>query len=908
MNQDLGANMNNDFVHLHLHTDYSLMDGCQKPSMVFDRLKELGMNRVAVTNHGNVINMPYIIEQGAKKGIQVIPGCEFYVCWDHSALIKDVDHKKVYHMVVLAINNKGYKNLLQLSSKGYLVGKYHKPRIDREMLELHSEGLIVLTACLNGTLANQIGKHGKCAVDLEDDIKWFKEVFDDRVYLEIQRHPNLPEMDAANEGLIELSMIHDLPIVATCDAHYSRKEHFNAWQSMMLLQTQFRFGHDLENDYYIKSHQEMADLFKDFPEAITETARIADRCTPITFDKSIKYPPFDTAGMGPDAYLRKLCKEGLDRRINAGQIPSTKRKQYEERYDYECKVLAEKNFSTYILIVADFIVWAKDKGIRVGPGRGSGAGSLVTYLTRITEVDPMYPGWDLIFERFINPERDSFPDIDTDFDDLRRGEVIDYVTNKYGNEYVCRILTIMGIAAKGAIREICRRYEVSPAETNAFSKMIPGPIRGRATKLEDAPKLSPEFKAKIESDPKFMMIYQTALIIEGMAKSTSTHAAGIIISDEKKLWEHVALMLDKNGNTTSADDMKVMEMLGFIKMDFLGLETESIITDTLVRIKKNYGIDIDIDAIDLNDQAVYKEIFIKGMLNGTFQLGGSSGFRNVTMLFAPRNIAEISDINAVYRPGPLDNGFVEYYAENKARVLKGQPIQYMMKVDNAERQKDIEDILRITYGTCLYQEQIQFIAQKVAGYTLGGADLLRRAIGKKNPVEMEVQKKVFIDGCVKNKISKQSAEDLFTQIEKFADYCFNKSHSIAYSLITYQTGWLKHYYPAEFYAANLTSVAGNRNKTIQFLAACREEGIKILPPSIQSSMLDYTTTPEGIRFGLNAVKGIGSAVIKPIIDERNLNGKFTSYFNFLNRIKGKGVDKGSVIALIESGAFSELLD
>jgi DNA polymerase-3 subunit alpha len=884
------------------------MDGCQKPSMVFDRVKELGMNKVAVTNHGNVINMPYIIEQGAKKGVQVIPGCELYVCWDHSALIKDVEHKKVYHMVVLAMNNTGYKNLLQLTSKGYLIGKYHKPRVDREMLEQHSEGLIVLTACLNGTLANQIGKGGKCAADLSNDIKWLKEVFDDRVYLEIQRHPNLPEMDAANEGLIELSMIHDLPVVATCDAHYSRKEHFNAWQSMMLLQTQFRFGHDLENDYYIKGHDEMAELFKDFPEAISETARIAERCEPITFDKSIKYPPFDTAGMGPDAYLRKLCKEGLDRRIAAGQIPAHKRKDYEERYDYECKILAEKNFSTYILIVADFIVWAKDKGIRVGPGRGSGAGCLAAYLTRITEVDPLYPGWDLIFERFINPERDSFPDIDTDFDDLRRGEVIDYVINKYGDDHVCRILTIMGIAAKGAVREICRRYEVPPSETNLFSKMIPGPIRGRATKLEDAPKLSPEFKAKIESDPKFKMIYETALIIEGMAKSTATHAAGIIISDHKKLWEHVALMLDKNGKTTSADDMKVMEMLGFIKMDFLGLKTESIIADILARIYKNHGIKIDIDCIDLNDQSVYKDILIKGLLAGVFQLGGSSGFKQVTTLFAPHNIAEISDINAVYRPGPLDNGFVEYYAENKARALRGQPIQYMMTVDNPERQKDIEDILKGTYGTCLYQEQIQFIAQRVAGYTLGGADLLRRAIGKKKPEEMEIQKKVFVDGCMKNNISKQSAVELFTQIEKFADYCFNKSHSIAYSLITYRTAWLKKHYPAEFYAANLTSVADNRNKTIQFLSSCREEGIKILPPSIQSSMLDYTTTDEGIRFGLNAVKGIGGSVINPIIEERFANGKFTSYFNFLTRVQGKGVDRASIIALIESGAMSELLE
>lgn len=895
------------FVHLHLHTDYSMMDGCQKPSMVFERLTELGMNKVAITNHGNVINMPYIIEQGAKKGIQVIPGCEFYVCWDHSAIIKDDDHKKTYHMVVLAMNNVGYKNLLKLSSLGYIVGKYYKPRIDREMLEKHSEGLIILTACLNGTLANQIGKQGKCPADLSDDIRWLKEVFGDRVYLEIQRHPNMPENDMATEGIIQLSEIHNVPLVATCDAHYSRKEHFNAWQSMMLLQTNFRFGHELDNDYYIKSAEQMTELFSDFPEAVKETVRIAERCTPISFDKSIKYPKFDTGGLSPHDYLKKKCYEGLSERISKGQIPLKEKDRYVERLEYECKVLAEKNFSTYMLIVADFITWAKNKGILVGPGRGSGAGSLVAYLTRITEVNPMYPTWDLIFERFINPERDSFPDIDTDFDDLRRGEVIDYMYERYGLDYVCRILTIVGIAAKGAVREIARRYEMPPTDINSLSKSMPGLVRGRATPLAEAPAVSADFKAKIDADPLVKKIFETALVIENMAKSTGTHAAGIILSDDKPLFEHIGQMIDKKGQRTSSDDMKVLESLGFIKFDFLGLKTLSIIADTQKRIEKNHKIKINLEDIDLEDQNVFKHIFHTGKLAGVFQLSGSSGFKQVTIQFHPTSVAGISDINAVYRPGPLDNGFVDKYAENVQRVFKGQKMIYMMKVDNPERQKDIEEILKPTFGVCLYQEQIQFIAQRVAGYTLGGADLLRRAIGKKKPEEMAVQKKIFVDGCKKNGISEQSAIDLFTQIEKFADYCFNKSHSIAYSIITYWTAWLKYYYPAEFYAANLTSVSDNRDKTIQFLSSCKEEGINILPPSIQSSHLDYTTTPEGIRFGLNAIKGIGSSVINPIIQEREANGKFTSFYNFMDRVKGKGVDKASITALIESGAFSELV-
>jgi DNA polymerase-3 subunit alpha len=896
-----------DFVHLHLHTDYSMMDGCQKPAMVFDRLKELEMNKVAITNHGNVINMPYMIEQGAKKGIQVIPGCEFYVCWDHSALIKDTEHKKTFHMVVLAMNNVGYKNLLKLSTLGHLVGKYHKPRIDREMLEQHNEGLIVLTACLNGTLANQIGKGGKCPADLVGDIQWFKEVFGDRVYLEIQRHPNLPENDLATEGIIELAKIHDMKLVATCDAHYSRVEHFNAWQSMMLLQTNFRFGHELQNDYYIKSHKQMADLFLDYPQAVEETAKIAERCTPITFDKSIKYPPFDTGGLTSHEYLKKISMEGLDKRIAKGKIVAKRRKEYEDRLNYECKVLAEKNFSTYMLIVSDFITWAKSQGIRVGPGRGSAAGCLVAYLTSITEVEPMKPGYDLIFERFINPERDSFPDVDTDFDDLRREEVIDYVTQKYGAEHVSRILTIVGIAAKGAIREIARRYELPPADTNIFSKMIPGLVRGRATSLKDAPLLSPDFKAKIDSSELYRKIFETALVIEGMAKSTGTHPAGVIFSDAQPLKEHIGLQLDKHGNLVTSDSQKTIEDLGFIKMDFLGLRQLSINSDAVKRIKINHQISIDLDDIDMDDIHVYKDILWTGQLAGIFQLSGSSGFKQVTTTFKPLNIPEISDINAIYRPGPLDNGFVEKYDVNKQKFLKGQAMEYMMKVDNPAKQKEIEAILKPTYGVCLYQEQIQFIAQRVAGYTLGGADLLRRAIGKKLPAEMEVQKQVFVDGCKKNGISGKSAVDLFTQIEKFADYCFNKSHSIAYSIITYQTAWLKKYYPAEFYAANLTAVADNRDKTIQFLASCRDEQITILPPSIQSSNLDYTTTPEGIRFGLNAIKGIGASVIVPIVEERTANGKFTSFFNFMTRMKGKGVDKASIATLIECGTFEELV-
>lgn len=880
------------------------------------------MKKVAVTNHGNMINMPKLINQGKKEGIQVIPGCELYVCWDYMAHQKDDDHKKTYHMIALAKNKTGYHNLVKLTSKGYIEGKYYKPRVDRQMLEEHSEGLIILTACLNGTLANQIAKQDKQACDLEDDVRWLNEIFRDNIYLEVQRHPNMPMQDVANEAVFELATQFDLPTVATCDAHYSVPEHFEAWQTMMLLQTQMRFGHDLDNDYYIKSPDQMYEIWNDIPEVCEETVRIADRCEPIEFDTSIKYPPFDTGKLTADEFLLKQCEEGLRFRINQGKIDPARIKEYEERYRYECQVLAEKNFSTYILIVADYTTWAKDQGIRMAPGRGSGCGSLVLYLTRTTEIDPLHKdernNYALIFERFINPERNSFPDIDQDFQDDRRWEVIEYINDKYGKDKICKIMTIGTLAASGAIREVCRRFGVPFVQTNEFAKLIPGPVRGRAVSLEKAVEIEPRFAAALKEDLPVEVngvkgtipaqkIYDIALIMEGMAKTTGVHAAGVVISDEKDLWEHIALMIDKEGEITSADDMKVLEDQGFIKFDFLGIKTLTVIQNTINWVLKNHGIEIDIDDIPLDDDKVY-EMIRKGQIFGMFQLGGSSGFIDVTMQMEPNSIDNLSDINAVYRPGPLDNGFVPKYRSNKKKMEAGQPMEYMMQVDNKDAQKQIEEILKPTYGVCLYQEQIQFIAQKVAGYSLGKADMLRRAIGKKIPEVMEAERAEFVEGCVKNGVSKNSASHLFDQIAKFADYCFNKSHSIAYSIIGYQTAWLKYYYPNEFMAAHLTNVKNDQDKTIEFINACREDGIKILPPDINESHADYTPSESGIRFGLGAVKGLGNAAITPIIEERDANGEFRSYYNFMNRTKGSfsKIKKSDIVTLVKSGAFDNI--
>lgn len=504
---------------------------------------------------------------------------------------------------------------------------------------------------------------------------------------------------------------------------------------------------------------------------------------------------------------------------------------------------------------------------------------------------------------FINPERASFPDIDTDFEKERREEVIEYVTNKYGPDKVCSIITLGTMAAKGAFKDSARRFKLPFDQANNIAKMIPDGKRGRAADLKTALKEEEKLKEVIK-DPAIKKIFDVALILEGVTKNTGIHAAGVVISDLRSLIDLIGLQLDKKGRICSVDDKNVLDKLGFIKFDFLGLETLTIIKKTVEWIRINHGIDLDMDEIE-HDDPVVMDMICRGLLTGVFQLGGSSGFKEITIMTAPKNISNISDINAMYRPGPLDNKFPEKYADNVRRKNEGKPIVYMMTVDNPERQKDVEAILEPTFGVCLYQEQIQFIAQKVAGYSLGRADLLRRAIGKKDPKEMEAQRGEFIDGCIKNKISKASAEELFHQIEKFADYCFNKSHSIAYSILSYETAWLKYYYPYEFLAANLSLAVGDEDKMLGLINACRDENIPVLPPHINESGFDFTPSKEGIRFGLNGIKGLGATAIMPIIEERNRNGRFTSFISFIERMKGNSkIKKSDIEKLILAGCFN----
>lgn len=540
----------------------------------------------------------------------------------------------------------------------------------------------------------------------------------------------------------------------------------------------------------------------------------------------------------------------------------------------------------------------------MSPGRGSGAGSLVCYLTKITEVDPLKPGYELIFERFINPERDSFPDIDQDFQHDRRGEVIEYCVDKYGEDKVAYIMTIGTMGAKNALRDVGRRFGLTPFEVNELSKAVPPAVRGRSPSLADALK-DDKFLDKLNSDSRYQQVYDVATIIEGMAKSTGVHAAGVLIGDERPIVEQLPCMTDKEDKIVAAVEGPIAEGLGYIKFDFLGLKTQTTLHKTVDWIHLNHGVKIDLDLLEDGDEKVY-DMMCAGKLAGLFQLSGSSGFREVTMKMKPRDIPGIADITSIYRPGPLDNGFVPKYTNNVNRVARGLDIIYEMKVDNPKVQKEVEKILQPTYGVCLYQEQIQFIAQVVAGYSLGGADLLRRAIGKKKMSEMEAQKKMFINGAKKNGVSETSARGLFTQIEKFADYCFNKSHAIAYSIITYQTAWLKYYYPTEFFAACLTEVQDNQDKTVGFITACKREGITILPPDINKSDIEYTPTEDGIIFGLGAIKGVGEAAIRPILEARK-DGKFKSFFDFMSRVNLTKVKKSDIKVLVEAGCFNSLL-
>lgn len=870
---------------------------------LFDQCERHGFKQVAITNHGNIINMPQIIKDGLKRGIQVIPGCELYVSWDYPRTLREKDKYQAYHMVALAKDQLGYKNLMKLVSEAHLTGKYFKPRVDKELIEQYKEGLIFTTACLNGVFNRKLTKEGEDKDTVKENIRWFKEVLSNQFYLEIQRHPNFPEQDRANELILELAREHNLPLVAACDAHYAYREHHKAWETMMTLAMAMK-PFSAPDDYYIKSSQQMKDLFLDVPEAISNTMVIAKSCQPVIIDNSYKFPVFDTGELTSKEFLRLEAEKGLSLKLAEKNL-TDQRLRYQERLDLELKVIHGMGFDGYMLVVSDYMMAARRMGIPVGPGRGSAAGSLVCWVTGITDVDPLK--YDLLFERFLNPERISMPDVDSDFGDVRRPEVIRYVENKYGKDKVAQIITIGTMAAKGSLRDSARVVGVSYQDSDALAKTVPDGIRGKNVYLRTITDInhedySQEFMTMVNSKQEYKDTLEVALILEGMTRNSGVHAAGVVISDHEPLVNHTGLMLDKEGGAVASNDKDVLEkLIGLIKFDFLGLSTLTTTHRSCEFIKMNHDIDIDLESIPLDDSLTY-DLLCKGDLCGVFQLSGSSGFRDVVLQIQPRTIEEIADITSLYRPGPLDNGFIPKYVKAKNTGV----IEYMVQVENVNVQKEIECILLKTRGVLIYQEQVMKLVQIMGGYSLAQADLLRRAMGKKDEQEMESQRKIFTEGCLNNGITKLEATKAFDAIAKFAEYGFNKSHAIAYSLISYQTAYLKAHYPVEFMAAALTEVSGKRDKTIEFLNDCKSRGIKILPPSINHSQLVYTPTGDGISFGLGAIKSLGDIAVDCIMKARDKDGKFKNIFDFCTRVDLKKVNTAKVQTLIRAGCFDEV--
>lgn len=879
----------------------SLLDGAQKISDLIKRCKKLGMDKIAITNHGNMINMPKFILEAEKEGIQIIPGCELYVTWDYPHTVKDKDMYQSYHMVALAKNLNGYKNLMNLCSISNVFGKYNKPRVDKELIERYKEDIIFTTACVHGVLGGRILDEKITEEQVDDTARWLKEVLDGQIYFELQKHSDFSKQDIVNEQVIRLARKYDLPLIAAADSHYAKPEDYEAWLIMMgLSMGGMKIGG--VNDLYIKSAQEMKDLFVDLPEVIENTVIVADQCEKIVFDTSYKFPVFNTGDLTEDEYLEIEATRGLDLRIAENNLNS-QRALYEERLRYELGVIKTMGFSGYIIIVADFVNEAKRRGIPTGPGRGSVSGCLLAWALRITEVNSIKYG--LLLERFLNPDRISMCDIDIDFADDKRKEIIDYVSKKYGKDKVSYICTTGTMAAKGAIRDVCRMLEIEYKEADEFSKKVPEGKRGKNVYLKTItdPKhedYSVEFMATANSKPYFQKALGLALKLEGMTRSVGTHAAGVVISDNNPITDYLPLMLDKEDNVVSQYDKNVVEDIGLIKFDFLGLATLRTLNLTKQYVERNYGVSIDLDKIPLDDKKTY-DLICSGNLAGLFQLGGSSGFLDLVIAIQPRSIEEIADITGLYRPGPLDNGFDKAYIKSK----NSKEINYIIQVNDLIIQKRINELLEPTKGVIIYQEQVMKLAQVMAGYTLAQADLLRRAMGKKKPEEMAKQEKRFVEGCVSKGLKKEEGKKAFNALAKFAEYGFPKAHAIAYSLISYQTAYLKAHYPIEFMAASLSEVSDKQDKTISFLHDCKQNGIKVLPPDINKSILNYTSIKDAIVFGLGAVKNLGDIAVGYIIKEREKNGKFKNIINFCNRVNLQKVNTAKIKTLIKVGCFDE---
>ena len=873
-----------EFVHLHVHTNYSLLDGACEIDRLARRLSELGMKSCAITDHGAMYGVIDFYKKMLAYGIKPIIGAEVYMA---ERIMQDkepgVDDEQ-YHLVLLAKDIQGYKNLMKLVSLGFTEGFYYKPRIDMDILAKYSEGLIALSGCLAGRIPSLLLKGN--FDEAKNIALQLNSIFgQDNFFIEVQDHGLLDQRRIIND-LIRLSQETGIPLVATNDVHYIQKEDALAQDVLMCIQTGKTL--DEENrmkfessEFYLKSPEEMASLFSYIPEALENTIRIAESCN-VTLDfGTIHLPSFRVPeGLTEDEYLNRLCYKGARERYPeiTGEI--------KQRLDYELETIKKMGYSSYFLIVWDFINFARQNGIMVGPGRGSAAGSLVAYCLYITNIDPLK--YNLLFERFLNPERISMPDIDVDFCYERRQEVIDYVVRKYGQDRVAQIVTFGTMAARAAIRDVGRVMGYPYGEVDRIAKMIPAEL---GITIENALTLNPELKKLYEENERIRRLIDIAKDLEGFPRHASTHAAGVVISKDP-IVEHVPLHKLGDSNVTTQYTMTALEELGLLKMDFLGLRTLTVIRDAINIIRRTKNVEINLDKLPLDDKKVY-EMLSQGNTAGVFQLE-STGMRNLLKELRPETFQDVAAIIGLYRPGPLGSGAAEDFIKSKNGL---KPIKYL--------HPKLEPILSETYGIILYQEQAMKIAQELAGFSLAQADILRKAMGKKQQDVMAAQRESFVNGCVKNGIDKVTAEKIFDEISYFAGYGFNKAHTAAYAVIAYQTAYLKAHFPVEYMAALLTSVIDNSDKVAHYINECRHLGIKVLPPDINESYESFTVVSDKIRFGLTAVKNVGHNVARAIIMARKSEGKFTSFTDFVEKVSGD-LNKKALESLIKSGAFASI--
>jgi DNA polymerase III subunit alpha len=892
----MASSAGSNFVHLHLHTDYSLLDGACEIGELTAEAARRGMPAVAVTDHGNLFAAANFYHQATTHGVKPIIGCEVYVAPDNHKN-RGADAERSNHLVLLCENEEGYRNLIQLVSTGFLDGFYYKPRVDHQLLAQHSKGLIALSACLRGEVADAL--LSQQYDQARTNAYRLRDIFGKgNFFLEIQDQ-GLEVETGVNKDLVRLSRETGIPLVATNDCHYLTRSDAHAQEVLLCIQTgktmsdaqRMKFATE---QFYFKTAEEMAQVFRELPDALSRTMAIAERCSVKIQRVSNPFPEFKVPeGDTTDSYFEKVARQGF-----ATRLPQLERlakegslrhpiPEYERRLSAEIQMIQKMRFAGYFLIVWDFIHYARAQGVPVGPGRGSAAGSLVSYALQITDVDPLQ--YDLLFERFLNPERVSMPDIDIDFCMRRRGEVIDYVRQTYGDKNVAQIITFGTMAAKAVLKDVGRALDMPYGDVDKIAKLVPNQLN---IELEDALKQSPQLDSMRKSDERVKEMVEIGLRLEGLVRHASTHAAGVVISP-RPLTEIVPLYKSNKDEITTQYDMNALERIGLLKMDFLGLTTLTVLDDAVRLIQQNRGVEVDLPSLALDDPDTYA-IFSRGDTTGIFQFE-SHGMRDILKRYQPTRLEDLTALNALYRPGPIQGGMIDDFIARKHGKKK---VTYDLP--------ELEAILSETWGVILYQEQVMQIANRLAGFSLGDADLLRRAMGKKKPEEMAAQREKFLNGCHGHKVPAKKAEKIFDLMAEFAGYGFNKSHSCAYALLAYHTAWLKVHYPVEFVAAMLTSETGNTDKVVKYIHEARSMGITVLPPDVNSSDMNFTPVGDSIRFGLAAIKNVGENTVRGILQARESLGRFTSFFTFCESVDTRLLNKRVLESLVRAGALDGL--